>query len=307
MKLVSYEHGEERSFPLREGSTIIGRHPSCHVVIPGRKVSKRHLQCHVENGVVTIRDLDSSNGTLVNGEPVSTRVLEDGDQVTLGGYELVFDAEAGPAGGEAAAAAGFDFEPVGQPGQPPPGSEEAESTPPPGEPPSREVQAEPLYDESAMSEDDTPADGEFVPQAYSPDSLQPQVVARDGRMFLRNPRTNQEVEIVPRREGGPADLSGYYAEKEAADKRKNMLLIGAAIGVGLLLIVALALTSGTPDPGPGRGTQKKFGRSGYNKRVDRSIDLMKEGDFAKALALLEEAEDVYPNSQIAGVLHQVGK
>jgi len=315
MQFWSEEGGQRLSHPLREGSSVIGRHPSCHVVIPGRNVSKRHLQCVLENDVVTITDLGSSNGTTVNGSPVTSCVLKDGDVVELGGYRLVFEVGAGGApagvpGGAPAAApeaasyaapASFDYEPVDA--GPAPGPGPADAAPASGAGPP--LQAEPLF-EKAPADDDTPADGAFVPQAYAPQSLQPQVVARDGKMYLRDPRTSREVEIVPRKEGGPADLSGYYAEKEAAEKRKNNYLIGAAIGVGLLLIIALALPGSQDDDAVAK-KPKQFSTGEYGTRTDKGLDLMQESDFDGALALLDEAHGEYPKYRIAAALAEIAK
>ena len=305
MRLISTGQGKEKSFQLRDGSMIAGRHPSCHIIVPDPQVSKRHLQLHVDGGTVTLRDLDSRNGTSVNGRPVKLHVLEDGDIITLGNHTLTFDAT-GAAQGHAAGAAGFDFSPTDESEQRPYEPDDSTSAYAPDGPPPSEAQAEPLYDESEMSEDDTPADGQFIPQAYSPENLEPQIIARDGRMFLRNPRTNQEIEIVPRdQDKGPPGLGGYYDEQEATNRRKNLMLVGGAIAVGLLMIIALVLTSGSGDGRP-TGPDRPFGHSGYNERLDQSIDLMKEGQFSQALDLLREAERAYPNRDVAGLLRRIG-
>ena len=292
MRFISEEGGVHQYYPLREGSLIVGRHSSCNVVIPGRNVSKKHLQCYVENGVVTIRDLGSSNGTFVNGAPVTSCVLKDGDQVSLGGYRLVLDLELGgatappPPGPAAPAQPAFDYEP---------------SRPPQAAPDA------PLNFDKPPSGDDTPADGAFVPQTYAPpQSLQPQIVARDGHMYLRDPRTNREVEIVPRRAGVPADLTGYYAEKEVADKKRNRLLIIGAIGVALLMILALVFTSSTTDTTV-KTVPKAFPSSRYHEIADQSIDQMTAGNFQQAIEALQSAHKEYPSYQVAAILIEIGK
>ncbi len=94
----------ERSVELDRHNTL-GRHPDNSIQILDRIVSKNH--CHIDlvgDGFV-LKDLGSLNGTYVNGERVqSERVLKPGDEVTLGGTKLVFDAPA--AGAEAAGALG---------------------------------------------------------------------------------------------------------------------------------------------------------------------------------------------------------
>ena len=291
MRFWSDEEGVRRYYPLREGSLLIGRHPSCHIVIPGRNVSKQHLQCYIQNNVVTIRDLGSSNGTTVNGNPVTSCVLKHGDELALGGYRLVLDvtadAPAAPPPDPYAAQATFDYEPTQSP-------KPEDTVAPTGRQQEISFQKEP-------GQDDTPADGTFVPQTYAPQSLQPQVVARDGHMYLRDPRTNRELEIVPRGAGAQTDLSGYYAERETAEKKKNTYLIGGAIAVGLLMIVVLALTSGPADDRPDN-REPVFPRTRYNEIAEQSINLMKAGEFAKAIKELKEADKGRSTYRVAAML-----
>jgi tetratricopeptide (TPR) repeat protein len=297
MRLTSNEGGVPQSYPLREGSSIIGRHPSCHICVPGRNVSKRHLQVYVENGVVTIRDLGSANGTMVNGNPVTSCVLEHGNEISLGGYRLVLDmndAEGAPPQADGHAAT-FDYEP---------GNQRAEARP--VEPPAPDDS--PINFQEEPGEDVTPADGQFVPQAYapqSPQSLQPEVVARDGHMFLRDPRTNREIEVVPRGARASTDLSGYYAERDASAGKRNQYLIWAAIGVAVLMIIALAFTSTNTEIDPLPVDQ--FPRARYNSLVDDSIQQMTSGNFDKAVTDLKTAQKGRPTWQVADALLQVAE
>ena len=93
MRLVATSGDQMLSFPLRQGSTLIGRHPSCHVCIPAKGLSRRHCQCFVDGDTVVLRDLGSSNGTFVNNAPAERIELSDGDVVSLGGFQLRFDSE----------------------------------------------------------------------------------------------------------------------------------------------------------------------------------------------------------------------
>jgi predicted component of type VI protein secretion system len=69
--------------PVRDG-LVIGRVPACDVMIDDTKCSRRHARLIVEGGVVEIEDLDSSNGTLLNGKPVERRMLRSGDEIQIG-------------------------------------------------------------------------------------------------------------------------------------------------------------------------------------------------------------------------------
>jgi DNA-binding winged helix-turn-helix (wHTH) protein len=63
---------------------IVGRGADCNIVIPERQVSKRHLRIWRENDRFLIEDLDSKNGTHVNGEQLdSARELAEGDEIQI--------------------------------------------------------------------------------------------------------------------------------------------------------------------------------------------------------------------------------
>ncbi len=91
--------------PVRDG-LILGRVAGCDVVIDDGKASRRHARLVVQGGVVEIEDLQSSNGTLLNGKPVTRRMLRVGDEIQIGTTVIRFEAAEGP--GAAAAAAGHD-------------------------------------------------------------------------------------------------------------------------------------------------------------------------------------------------------
>lgn len=84
---------------------VIGRVPGCDCVIDDTKASRRHARVVVQNGVVEIEDLDSSNGTLLNGKPVTRRLLRPGDQVQIGKTVLAYH-EGSPPGAPRAGSPG---------------------------------------------------------------------------------------------------------------------------------------------------------------------------------------------------------
>lgn len=69
---------------------VFGRSEDCDVLISDANVSRRHAQAILINGLVAIVDLNSSNGTLVNGIPISRIFLMDGDEVRVGGMTFQF-------------------------------------------------------------------------------------------------------------------------------------------------------------------------------------------------------------------------
>ena len=75
----------DRVLPLVDGENIAGRGAECAVVVDATSVSRRHACFLVAQGVATVEDLGSRNGTFVNRVPISavTR-LKDGDEIALG-------------------------------------------------------------------------------------------------------------------------------------------------------------------------------------------------------------------------------
>jgi uncharacterized RDD family membrane protein YckC len=79
----------------------IGRDPSNDLVLPDAMVSRRHAVIELRGSQFFLRDCNSSNGSLVNGDRISERGLRDGDLVAIGTARLLFreDVEAlDPAG-----------------------------------------------------------------------------------------------------------------------------------------------------------------------------------------------------------------
>ncbi len=77
-------------FQIPETEFILGRHPANQVYLEDELVSRRHCSLRVHDGRVHLSDLESMNGTLINGAPVTTRILEHGDRVKIGGSRFVY-------------------------------------------------------------------------------------------------------------------------------------------------------------------------------------------------------------------------
>jgi adenylate cyclase len=71
----------------------LGRHPNNTGQVRDRIVSKEHAHIDLVDGRWVLRDLGSLNGTYVNGERVSERVLSPGDELTMGSTKIFFDPE----------------------------------------------------------------------------------------------------------------------------------------------------------------------------------------------------------------------
>lgn len=75
--------------------TLLGRGTDCDLRLVDTGVSRHHAELRVEDGQVVLVDLGSTNGTLVNGQPVRRAALADGTNVTLGRTTLVFRQDGG--------------------------------------------------------------------------------------------------------------------------------------------------------------------------------------------------------------------
>jgi FHA domain len=70
---------------------LVGRHRSCDVVLPSPDVSRRHAQLSFRDGSWILRDLESTNGTTVNGVLVGRCELHPGDLLVMGAHHLRID------------------------------------------------------------------------------------------------------------------------------------------------------------------------------------------------------------------------
>ncbi|MCI0583401.1 MAG: FHA domain-containing protein, partial [Chloroflexi bacterium] len=79
----------------RNGALLIGRAPECDLLLANDSASRRHARISVVDGEVEVTDLDSHNGTRLNGEPiVGGRPVRSGDVITIGDTTLVLHIEA---------------------------------------------------------------------------------------------------------------------------------------------------------------------------------------------------------------------
>lgn len=92
--IVNPTSSSKREIPLPRSLLSIGRDPSNDLVLPDAMVSRRHAVIEFRSSQYFIRDCNSSNGSLVNGDRVSERSLRDGDLVAIGTARLLFREEA---------------------------------------------------------------------------------------------------------------------------------------------------------------------------------------------------------------------
>jgi predicted component of type VI protein secretion system len=84
MRKLIVDDGRTTRHVLLVGTITVGRDPSCQISDPDPLLSRRHAEFVVEADRVTLRDLGSRNGILVNGAKMPQRVLASGDLVQFG-------------------------------------------------------------------------------------------------------------------------------------------------------------------------------------------------------------------------------
>lgn len=73
-----------RVFAIGEGVVWFGRTPEATIPVSSHLASRRHAELKVENGTPVLRDLNSANGTRLNGERIQARALSIGDVIEIG-------------------------------------------------------------------------------------------------------------------------------------------------------------------------------------------------------------------------------
>lgn len=84
--------GQGNRWELNQDEITIGRHPSCYIVLPDRRVSRFHARITRQEQRYVLEDLGSKNGTFVNGEPVQDPwILKDGDEISIAlAFKMIF-------------------------------------------------------------------------------------------------------------------------------------------------------------------------------------------------------------------------
>ena len=76
-----------RKFKVKKSITFIGRVSGCDIVLPfSHQISRRHAKIELKNNLCVLSDLNSSNGTLLNGKRLVSGeeyVLESDDRITI--------------------------------------------------------------------------------------------------------------------------------------------------------------------------------------------------------------------------------
>ena len=71
---------------------MLGRLPDCDIVITDPKASRRHAEVRPAGHGFVVADLDSTNGTKLNGVEIREQPLHDGDRIGIGATIVRFEA-----------------------------------------------------------------------------------------------------------------------------------------------------------------------------------------------------------------------
>jgi len=91
--VVTSGDGTTRTYPLGDRTLLIGRGTTSDVVLPGADngASRRHAEIRYDAGRYVVVDLESQNGTWVNGERLNRSVVVAGTEIAIGTYRLRVD------------------------------------------------------------------------------------------------------------------------------------------------------------------------------------------------------------------------
>jgi pSer/pThr/pTyr-binding forkhead associated (FHA) protein len=91
--IVSIDEVVIKEVQLTKDRTTLGRRPYNDIVIDNLAVSGEHAVLQMTSGDVFLEDLNSTNGTYVNGKAIKKKQLTNGDSVEIGKYKIKFVAD----------------------------------------------------------------------------------------------------------------------------------------------------------------------------------------------------------------------
>jgi DNA-binding response OmpR family regulator len=89
--LIQQADGLMQELPLHDERVTLGRAEECDIILPGQLISRRHAAISRVDQHYVLEDLNSHNGTTINGQRLTgPRQLHDGDCIELGGLRRLF-------------------------------------------------------------------------------------------------------------------------------------------------------------------------------------------------------------------------
>lgn len=91
--VVSDGERKGKAYPILDFPFRIGRTADNDITFEDKRISRHHSEIFLSNGKCIIKDLNSQNGTWVNGVKITSAGIKPGDAITIGGNTLLFDSE----------------------------------------------------------------------------------------------------------------------------------------------------------------------------------------------------------------------
>jgi len=80
-------------YSIKKNEVLVGRHSESDLILDDPLVSRRHCKILIKNDSIFIEDLNSTNGTFLNGKRISFSELKVGDEISIGIYNLIVSAK----------------------------------------------------------------------------------------------------------------------------------------------------------------------------------------------------------------------
>jgi len=87
---LSFERKPIKSYKFNKDVILIGRDPTCDIQIDNVGISRHHCRIERQGNIYILSDLASGNGTFVGGQRITKHNLNDGDEIGLWNYSLLF-------------------------------------------------------------------------------------------------------------------------------------------------------------------------------------------------------------------------
>jgi pSer/pThr/pTyr-binding forkhead associated (FHA) protein len=95
--VLELERSKRQAWHIHHAETVVGRRRDCDLRILSAEVSRRHCLLSITNGYLIVEDLDSVNGTFINGQRVvGQQALRPGDHLEIGPLEFIVEYEITP-------------------------------------------------------------------------------------------------------------------------------------------------------------------------------------------------------------------
>lgn len=88
--LIRRSDGQETTREICASESLLGRGQTCEIQLIDQGISREHAAILWEDDCYTIEDLQSTNGTQVNGKRIRSAVLSDGDRIEVGDTVCTF-------------------------------------------------------------------------------------------------------------------------------------------------------------------------------------------------------------------------